>query len=62
MNFLYTDLMKMVILLLSFVISNIKVAADKIKYDISWNPEVTEKWVSISELSIVNNTTVIIYG
>ena len=43
MNFLYTDLMKMVILLLSFVISNIKVAADKIKYDISWNPEVTEK-------------------
>jgi len=43
MNFLHTDLMKMLILYFSFVISNIKVAADKIKYDISWNPEVTEK-------------------
>ena len=60
MNFLHTDLMKMLILYFSFVISNIKVAADKIKYDISWNPEVTEKWVSISELNIVNNTIVII--
>ena len=58
MNFLHTDLMKMLILYFSFVISNIKVAADKIKYDISWNPEVTEKWVSISELNKVNSTIV----
>ena len=58
MNFLHTDLMKMLILLLSFVIPKIKVAADKIKYDISWNPEVTEKWVSISELNKVNSTIV----
>jgi len=43
MNFLYVDLMKMLILFFYFVIPKIKVAADKVKYDISWNPDVTEK-------------------